>query len=308
MAVDAVSRSRSSVTHAFSDKLLSVKSHSGSLQLQPSGLKHALYYWLTRFPPLYLLLERRRRQGNWDKRVFLSFVRPGDTVVDVGANFGAHTIILSHLAGSKGKVIAFEPVPESFEALQENVEQRSRFSNISIFQLAVGNPPSGSGAVVIRVPGDDFGQASAAIQSAHSWEHNPNLREYTCSITSLDADATVQRLTRLDFVKIDVEGGELNVLKGAAGTLSKHRPLLYCEIYEKWTASFGYQPGDLLGFMRSLGYSDARVITKGNVHSLQLDQSIPSGWFDTSSDVLFFTSEHARLVKSFDRRFQRNSD
>ena len=159
--------------------------------------------------------------------------------------------------------------------------------------------------MVIRVPGDDFGQASAAIQSAHSWEHSPELHEYTCPITSLDADVTVQRLPRLDFVKIDVEGGELNVLKGAARTLSKRRPMLYCEVYEKWTASFGYKPADLLTFMRSLGYESARVITKGTVHSLQLGQQAPGSWFDTSSDVLFFTSEHATLVRGFDRRFQR---
>ena len=279
--------------------------HPGSLQSQPSGLKHALYYWLTRFPPLYLFLERRRRQGkgNWDKRVYLSFVQGGDIVLDVGANFGAHTILFSHLAGKKGRVIAFEPVPESFDALQENVDLRARFKNISIFQLAVGNPASPNDAVLMRVPGDDFGQASLAIQTAGSWAVERDIREYPVSMTSLDADTTVQLLPRVDFVKIDVEGGELNVLKGAARTLSKHRPLLYCEVYEKWAASFGYTPADLLGFVRSLGYSSARVITKGRVHALRLDEAAPTGWFDTSSDVLFFATEHSRLVKGFDRRF-----
>ncbi len=305
MAGHVFARPTSFLTLVTPNELFRVKTHSGSLQLQPSRLKHVVYYWLTRFPPLYLFLERRRRQGNWDKRVYLSFVQSGDVVLDVGANFGAHTIIFSHLVGRKGKVIAFEPVPDSFDALQENVDQRSRFSNISIFQLAVGNPASLNDAVVIRVPGDDFGQASLAIQTAGSWEHHHNIREYSCSITSLDADITVQRLPRVDFVKIDVEGGELNVLQGAARTLSKHRPLLYCEVYEKWAASFGYTPTALLTFVRSLGYASARVITKGNVHSLSLDEPTPEGWFDTSSDVLFFTSEHARLVERFDRRFQR---
>jgi len=280
-----------------------VKTHAGSLQNQPSGLTHALYYWLTRFPPLYLFLERGRPKGNWDKRIYLSFVQPGDIVVDVGANFGGHTIIFSHLVGKKGRVIAFEPVPESFDALQENVHRRARFSNISIFQLAVGNPLSPNDTALIMVPGDDFYQASLAIQTAGSWELEPDIREYSCSITSLDTDITVQRLPRVDFVKIDVEGGELNVLKGAARTLSRHRPLLYCEVYERWAASFGYTPADLLGFVRSLGYSSARVITKGRVHALRLDEAAPTGWFDTSSDVLFFATEHSRLVKGFDRRF-----
>jgi FkbM family methyltransferase len=250
-----------------------------------------------------LFLERRRSQGNWDKRVFLSFVQRGDIVLDVGANFGAHTILLSHLAGKKGRIVAFEPVPESFDALQENVHHRSRFSNISIFQLAVGNPASPNDAVLIRVPGDDFGQASLAIQTAGSWAQELDIREYSVSITSLDADRTVQQLPRVDFVKIDVEGGELNVLKGAARMLSKHRPLLYCEVYDKWAASFGYTPVDLVTFVRSLGYTDARVITKGTVRSLPLDEPVPRGWFDTSSDVLFFTPERSHLAERFDRRF-----
>lgn len=302
---DAFSCSPHSIGVANSNKLLPVKTHPGSLQSQPSSLQHALYYWMTRFPPLYLFLERRRPPGkeNWVKRVYLSFVQRGNIVLDVGANFGAHTIIFSHLVGKRGRVIAFEPVPESFDALRETVHHRSRFSNTSIFQLAVGNPISANDTVLIRVPGDNFFQASLAIQTAGSWAAEPDMREYSCSITSLDADITVQGLPRVDFVKIDVEGGELNVLKGAAQTLSKHRPLLYCEVWEKWAAPFGYTPTDLLTFVRSLGYSHARVFTKAKVHSLRLGDAVPNGWFDTSSDVLFFTNEHSHLVKRFDHRF-----
>jgi FkbM family methyltransferase len=282
-----------------------VKTHPGTLQNQPSGLTHALYYWLTRVPSLYLFLERYRRRGNWDKRIYLCFIRPGDIVLDVGANFGGHTVIFSHLVGKEGHVIAFEPVPETFAALQENVEHRSRHSNVSTFPAAVGNPRSSNDSVLIRVPGDDFYQASLAIQTAGSWAHSPDVREYSVPLRSLDADDTVQRLPRLDFVKVDVEGGELDVLKGAAKTLSRHGPLLYCEVYENWASSFGYTPADLLTFGRSLGYTDARVITKGRVYSLGLDQPIPHGWFDTSSDVLFLTPEHSRLAARFDRLFLR---
>lgn len=276
---------------------------SGSLRSQPSALKHWLYYWLTRIPPIYLFVEARRRRGNWDKRVYLSFVRRGNIVLDIGANFGAHTIILSHLAGPKGKVLAFEPVVDSFEALRDNVLRRSRFPNISIFQLAVGDPASSEEVALIRVPGDDFGQASMAIQSAGSWASQPDIHEYRAPITRVDDDVTVQRLSRIDFVKIDVEGGEFGVLKGAARTLSRHHPLIYCEVYEAWATSFGYTPAELLELVASLGYTAARVITKGHVHSHQLGAPIPKGWFDTSSDVLFFAPEHSRLVTNFDRRF-----
>jgi hypothetical protein len=124
-------------------------------------------------------------------------------------------------------------------------------------------------------------------------------------LTSLDAEAEVQALPSIDFIKIDVEGGELDVWKGAAETLRRHHPLVYCEVYEKWATTFGYTPGDLLAFAQSLGYTGGRAISKGKVHALSLDRNPPPGMFDTSSDVLFFAEKHRPAVDAFDKRYLR---
>lgn len=281
------------------------KAHLGSLQDQPSAPRQFLYYWLTRHPPLYLFLEAKRRRGNWDKRVYLSFVNQGDCVLDIGANFGSHTILFSHLTGKSGKVIAFEPVSASFEALEETVRIRARFDNIQLSRSAIGNPASAMENAVVNVPGGDFGQASLRIQQAGSWEQQRDIAEYPVSIVRLDAEEAVQALNRIDFVKVDVEGGELDALRGAERTLTRYQPLLYCEVYEKWTKSFGYAPGDLVAFVRSLGYTHARVLSKGKVYPLVLGERLEPGWFDSSSDVLFFTAQHDAKVKRFDSRFRR---
>ena len=281
------------------------KQHAGSLQHQPSAIRQFLYFWLTRWPRLYLLLEARRPQGNWDKRVYLSFVKAGDTVLDIGANFGSHTILFSHLAGSAGRVIAFEPVPDSFEALRETVGVRAKFDNIELLEYAIGNPGASTEPAFVNVPGGDFGQASLRVQAAGSWEHNPEIRRYPVTIAALDRVEEVASLGKIDFVKIDVEGGELDAIKGAQRTLRTHLPALYCELYEKWVSSFGYSPSDLIGFVQSLGYTHARVLSKRKIHRLVLGQPLRPGWFDTSSDVLFFTERQAPLAESFDRRFSR---
>lgn len=277
----------------------------GTLQRDLPFFKDVVDYRLTRYPRLYLFVERFRQWVNWDKRVYLSFVRRGDVVLDVGANVGAHTVFLSHLVRDDGRVLAFEPLAPNVDALRETIRRRSRISNISVFQLAVGNPGKTRQEVMIKAPGADLTQASLQLQGAGSWEGKASVREYKVSLTSLDAEGEVQALPSVDFVKIDVEGGELDVLKGAARTISKHRPLIYCEVYERWAASFGYTPADLFEFMRTLGYEDARAISRGKVRSLSLGKPVPAGLFDASSDVLFFADKHSGLVADFDKRYFR---
>src|SRR5688500_9251111 len=216
----------------------------GTLQRDLPFLKDAIDYQLTRFPRLYLFVEQFREWTNWDKRVYLSFVRPGNNVLDIGANVGAHSVFLSHLVRGKGKVLAFEPLEANVTAFRETLRRRSRIDNIDVFTRAVGNPRSAGDEVTIKVPSGDLTQASLETQSAGSWEGTSTIQEYRVSLTSIDAEKDVQGLAHIDFVKIDVEGGELNVLKGAARTLSTHRPVIYSELYERWAASFGYAPAD----------------------------------------------------------------
>jgi FkbM family methyltransferase len=275
----------------------------GTLQRDLPFLKDVVDYQLTRYPRLYLFVERFREWVNWDKRVYLSFVRRGDIVIDVGANVGAHAVFLSHLVRGEGRVLAFEPLAPNIEALGETILRRSRISNISIFQLAVGNPGKAREEVVISAPGGDLTQASLRVHGAGSWEGKTKVREYNASLTGLDRQAEVQALPSIEFIKIDVEGGELDVLKGAAQTIRRHHPLIYCEVYEKWATSFGYTPADFFGYVRSLGYADARVISKGTVHALPLASHLPPRMFETSSDVLFFTAKHRHLVDAFDKRY-----
>jgi FkbM family methyltransferase len=281
------------------------KQRLGSFQRELPFFKDVLDYRLTAYPRLYLFVERFREWINWDKRVYLSFVRRGNVVLDVGANVGTHAVFLSHLVREDGRVLAFEPLAPNVDALRETIRLRSRISNISISQQAVGNPGKAHQEVLIRAPGDDLTQASLRLQGAGSWQAQTSVREYRVSLTSLDAEEQVQALQSIDFIKIDVEGGELDVWKGAAQTIRRHHPLVYCEVYEKWANSFGYTSSDLLAFVRSLGYAGGRVISKGMVHALSLDKEPPPRMFETSSDILFFTAKHRQLVDAFDSRYLR---
>ena len=275
----------------------------GSYQGELPFAKDLLDFWLTRFPRLYLFVEEHREWKNWDKRVYLSLIKRGDTVMDIGANVGAHTVAFSHLVGREGRVISFEPVAANYERLRENVSRRTRYPNTTVFPIAIGNPKDSGEGVFLKVPGDDFTQASLVEHSAGSWRGNSGVREYATTLASIDAEAPGFHLDRLDFVKIDVEGGELNAIKGAASTIQRFLPLLYCELYEKWAASFGYTPSGIFSFASSLGYTQARVIRGGKVHATSLDDPVPTRLFDSSADVLFVAPTNLARVAGFDNRY-----
>jgi FkbM family methyltransferase len=276
----------------------------GSYQSSLPFAKDLLDFWFTRFPRWYLFVEERREWQNWDKRVYLSLIERGDVVLDIGANVGAHTVAFSHLVGKRGRVFAFEPVPGNVERLRQTVQRRSRYANISIVPRAVGNPAGVAERVMVKVPGDDLTQASLTPHSAGSWEGNPDLHQYPTLLTSIDAQMAKAHLECVDFVKIDVEGGELDVIQGAKRTLTRSGPLVYCEVYEKWQASFGYTPSDLFEFVQSLGYTEARIIRSGRIHTLRLGEIVPGGLFDTSADVLFATPKYAARLARFDSRYR----
>lgn len=147
--------------------------------------------------------------------VFRQFVRPGATVVEVGANIGAHTVPLAKMVGSAGAVYAFEPQRIVFQTLCANLALNN-LTNVFAFQMAVGES-EGS----IFVPKLDYGKTNnfggLALGSYQSGEQ--------VSVTSLDS----LNLSSLQLLKLDVEGMERSVLLGAQKTIQRFKPFLYVE-------------------------------------------------------------------------------
>jgi FkbM family methyltransferase len=176
------------------------------------------------------------------------FLRPGMTVLDVGAHNGLYSVQASKAIGKSGRVIAFEPSPRERGRLKWNL--RVNFcGNVRIEPCAVG---SREGTAELFVTLNDSTGCNS-LRPPHE-EAGPT-RPLTVPLTTLDAYLARNGVGRVDFVKLDIEGGELEVLKGAEALFSRRpRPVVMAEIATKRTQQWGYRSVEICTFLAERGY------------------------------------------------------
>ena len=192
------------------------------------GVKWALFHLVARTDPQRYLALRRAAMGLLGRagayeRAHLKYlrrvVRPGAVVVDVGAHFGVYTEALCTLVGANGKVHAFEPQAPVFEALRR---LQSSHDNLTVHRVALS---SRAGTCELRVPflAGGVPEPALATLEAVAAQH----RADPVAVRTLDSYRDL--LPGLAFVKIDVEGHELEVLDGAREVLAECRPVVQVE-------------------------------------------------------------------------------
>lgn len=147
--------------------------------------------------------------------LYRQYIRKGTTVLDVGANLGIHTAVLSQCAGEQGRVEAYEPVVRIFDRLQDTI-QLNGLTNVSCKNVGIGDAP---GSIGFDDQEDDFNIGKARVQES---------AETTIPLTTIDIEAT-DFTRRVSLIKVDVEGFERQVLRGAENILQQHRPVVICE-------------------------------------------------------------------------------
>lgn len=143
--------------------------------------------------------------------LYEQFITPEQVVVDAGANIGLHALVFSRLVGPKGRVYAFEPDSGNFARLEEHLSQ-NRIHNTTAVGCALGE--SQTDAVLIRNPSDSSRSYLSSAASADD-------RSIEVSVISLDHFTARIGLERIDFLKVDVEGHEFPLLKGACDLMRR---------------------------------------------------------------------------------------
>jgi FkbM family methyltransferase len=153
----------------------------------------------------------------------------GGVFVDIGANIGYYTLLAHKRVTNSGRVLAFEPNPETANALRRNIEL-SGARNVEVFEVALSESPGE--ATIFRPVGQSHGLASMRNQGWAETEH------YKVPAARLD-DILPTNLQRIDFLKVDVEGAEGLVFRGAASTISRYKPAILMELNQDAASRFG---------------------------------------------------------------------
>jgi FkbM family methyltransferase len=165
---------------------------------------------------------------NNELHVISPYLAPGDVVIDVGANLGFMSALFSKLTGPEGRTYSFEPSPVVYAKLSEVIEA-NHFSNISPYNLGCGSQEQSLFLYRRR----NSGHASLRPDRRVDRSTQPH---QTVQIIKLD-DFLGPKLARLNFLKIDTEGFEDEVLLGAVGLLRRFKPIIYIELSTQYLAS-----------------------------------------------------------------------
>lgn len=181
-------------------------------------------------------LEHEEQQ---DLELVRQLLKPGQLFVDCGANIGIWTLVAASLVGAEGKIYAFEPNPLTFKKLNRNISLNEFGHNIQVFASAVGK---------------DEGNLSLTVNQYHNLSqitYSSDREAITVPVMKLDALLNEQKV---NGIKVDVEGFELEVLQGAESILKQHQPWLCVEFNTVLSGVNQLSDWNVHQYLTALGY------------------------------------------------------
>jgi len=162
-------------------------------------------------------------------------------ILDIGANVGFYTLKLSPLVGNSGRIISFEPDPNSFNTLKRNCEL-NKLKNIEIFNIAISENEG-----ILKLFSSEKHSGIASL-----FNSNDQTNCFEVPTNSLD-NTLKNRFTKIDLIKIDTEGAELSILKGAKNTLKITKKILI-ELHEEILKNNNQNPFEIEKILRDNGF------------------------------------------------------
>ncbi len=191
-------------------------------------------------------------------------LRPGMTVVDIGAHHGLYTVLAAKRVGRRGRVIAVEPSPRERRRLAKHV-RLNRCRNVGVECCALGNEPGQADFFLV----DGFRDWGNSLRPPAIAEPT---RKMTVPVRRLDDVLAERGVERVDFIKLDAEGGELAVLQGARKLLqTAPRPAILAEVEDIRTRSWGYPAREIMQLLARWNYRWFALSEMGTLYPVSPD-------------------------------------
>ncbi len=207
----------------------------------------------------------RYYQPDYEKEnyIFLrEIVKPGMKVIDIGAHFGLFSTFTSKLAGPTGKIICFEPTPGTYDILKKTLAL-NHCDNVTPIQAAVSDKEGVASFFVGDVEGCN---SNSLIDNDLGGVEKKGKEIKTVTIDGVSSQYSMIP----DLIKIDAEGAELDVLKGAMNTLKQHKPVMIIGLHPFSYTDTKEMLGSIWDLITSAGYKiryDRKLITKEDFSS-----------------------------------------
>lgn len=194
--------------------------------------------------------------------VLKEYLSTGDTFIDIGANHGSFSIVASKLVGNNGQIIAIEPQPELASAIDQSLRSND-YAPFIIFKVACSDR---NGKEIFYVPKSTSG--SAGLFKKFSATSPANKLEV--ELIKFDELVNKIKFKGKVFIKLDIEGSEVNFLKGAKSTLDKYKPNIMIEINPYAMKAAKTNIIDFILLLENMGYSEYREIDSPKKYPLSL--------------------------------------
>jgi FkbM family methyltransferase len=200
------------------------------------------------------------------------YLKPGMTVLDLGAHHGLYTLLASKCVGASGKVFAFEPSPRERKSLRRHLFL-NRCQNVALENLALGKENAEVDLYVVE-------EWAAGCNSLRPPDVSAKTSRTPVQVTRLDDWLNKTKIGPVGFVKLDVEGAELDALRGAEEFLTRvPRPVILAEVQDIRTAPWGYRAKEIIELLSQKRFQWFSITPAGGLQELDLTEESFDGNF-----------------------------
>ncbi|MDP2683739.1 MAG: FkbM family methyltransferase [bacterium] len=234
---------------------------------------------------LGLMLRTKGKFEPTQTKSFINSIKKGNTVFDIGANVGYYSVLASKLVGKDGKVFAFEPDSQNLKLLYKNL-RINHCNNVVVSESALGNK---QGKLTLTQDVSNPGESSLSVL-----KHG---NKVLVDVITLDKFVKKQKIRTIDLIKMDVEGAELNVLRGGLKTLQNNKKIkIFIECNPSTLKDFNEDKIVLCAFLKGLNFDIQGIIDEKNKNIKKYSDKI----LDIVLNKIGFTNLIAIKNKEFD--------